>query len=99
MGKKQRERKERKLQVQRRGVAPPTRFTSDKTPEARATSDTTLRRVGVRRLTDPDPGAKVARMLRAAGAACIGMGLLLAGCASHSAPAVVAPVTPASDVV
>ena len=33
-------------------------------------------------------------MLRAGGAACIGVSLLLAGCASHSAPAVVAPATP-----
>jgi membrane-bound lytic murein transglycosylase D len=37
-------------------------------------------------------------MLRAAGAACIGVSLLLAGCASHSAPAVVAPVAPPAVV-
>ena len=33
-------------------------------------------------------------MRRAGGPACIGVSLLLAGCASHSAPAVVAPVSP-----
>jgi len=33
-------------------------------------------------------------MLRAGGPACIGVSLLLAGCASHSTPAVVAPATP-----
>jgi len=33
-------------------------------------------------------------MRRAGGPACIGVSLLIAGCASHSAPAVVAPVTP-----
>jgi membrane-bound lytic murein transglycosylase D len=33
-------------------------------------------------------------MLRAGGPACIGVSLLLAGCASHSTPAVVAPVAP-----
>ena len=33
-------------------------------------------------------------MLRAGGPACIGVSLLLAGCASHSTPSVVAPVAP-----
>jgi membrane-bound lytic murein transglycosylase D len=33
-------------------------------------------------------------MLRAGGSACIGVSLLLAGCASHSTPSVVAPVAP-----
>ena len=33
-------------------------------------------------------------MLRAGGPACIGVSLLLAGCASHSTPAAVAPVAP-----
>jgi len=37
-------------------------------------------------------------MQRAGGPACIGVSLLLAGCASHSTPAVVAPVTPAAVV-
>ena len=37
-------------------------------------------------------------MLRAGGPACICVSLLLAGCASHSTPAVVAPVTPAPAV-
>ncbi|HZI80395.1 MAG TPA: transglycosylase SLT domain-containing protein [Vicinamibacterales bacterium] len=37
-------------------------------------------------------------MQSAGGAVCIGVSLLLAGCASHSTPAVVAPVTPAPVV-